>query len=282
MKNILKVTLFGIALILSTTSKLFAAENKANIKNKHIVVITCSYKNKDWYKQNLDSFRTQDYNNKTMIYIDDCSPDGTGNLVEQYIKDYGLEKEIILVKNQKNIGAMANQYYSINSCKNDDIIVILDGDDFFAHDKVLSYVNEVYQDQNVWLTYGQFKHLSNNQIGFCCPMPEHIVKNNLFRSVVDIPSHLRTFYAGLFKKIKIQDLMYEGNFLKMTCDIAAMFPMIEMAREGHFRFIPNVLLTYNDLNCLNDHKVSKDLQRKLDLYIRSIKKYSTIVSPFID
>ena len=74
--------------------------------------------------------------------------------------------------------------------------------------------------------------------------------------------------------------MCNGEFLKMTGDIAAMFPMIEMAREGHFKFVPEILLIYNDVNNLNDHKVSKTLQRKLDLLIRSRAKYGPIESPF--
>ncbi|MFC1842067.1 glycosyltransferase [Candidatus Dependentiae bacterium] len=247
---------------------------------KHIVVVAASYNNKDWYKKHIDSFASQDYPNKTMIYVDDLSPDKTGDLVEQYIQEKNLEDCIILIKNETRKGALANQYYAIHPCKDDDIIIILDGDDWFADNQVLSYINKVYQDPNIWLTYGQFKHLSNGKRGFCSPMPKRVVKNNDFRKHPHIPSHLRTFYAGLFQKIKIEDLMFEGDFLKMTGDIAAMFPMIEMASKGHFKFIPKILLIYNDLNSLNDHKVSKGLQRRLDLLIRSRPKYKPIESPF--
>jgi len=271
----LKKTILHISLL-----ALFAPHICAHTTKKHIVVVTASYNNKDWYKKNIDSFAMQTYQNKTMIYLDDQSPDGTGDLVEQYIKEKELKNQIILVKNEKRVGALANQYKAIHSCNDENIIIILDGDDFFAHENVLSRVNEIYQDENVWLTYGQFKHLSNNKIGFCRPMPTHVVNNNSFRSYVNIPSHLRTFYAGLFKKIKTEDLMYEDDFLKMTGDIAAMFPMIEMASKGHFKFVPEVLLLYNDLNSLNDHKVSKSLQKKLDLLIRSRKKYEPLETLF--
>jgi len=278
--NLKKLSSYLLFLSLFASNFCAYASKSQKITEKHIVVVTASYKNKDWYKRNIASFATQNYQNKTMIYVDDKSPDGTGDLVEQLIKEKNIEDQVILIKNKERIGALANQYKAIHSCKDDDIIVILDGDDFFAHENVLSRVNEIYQDENVWLTYGQFKHLSNNRAGFCRPMPEKVVKNNSFRSYVHIPSHLRTFYAGLFKKIKTEDLMYEGDFLKMTGDIAAMFPMIEMAREGHFKFISEILLLYNDLNSLNDHKVSRKLQRNLDLLIRSRKKYEPVESPF--
>ena len=32
----------------------------------------------------------------------------------------------------------------------------MDGDDCVAHENVLAYINNVYQNPDVWLTYGQF------------------------------------------------------------------------------------------------------------------------------
>ena len=65
----------------------------------------------------------------------------------------------------------------------------------------------------------------------------------------------------------------------MTGDLAAMMPMIEMAGE-RFKFIPDVLYTYNDTNPINDHKVSKELQRKIDIEIRGKKKYQRLEKLF--
>jgi hypothetical protein len=44
---------------------------------------------------------------------------------------------------------------------------------------------------------------------------------------------------GLFKKIKKEDLLYEGEFVLMSWDIAMMFPMLEMESKGHIAFISN-------------------------------------------
>lgn len=248
---------------------------------RSIVIVTASYKNKDWYKQNLDSIFLQNYSNYRLIYIDDCSPDKTGNLVEQYIKEKGQEHRVTLIKNQKRLGAVANQYKAIRSCHDNEIIIICDGDDFLATRNVLKYINNVYADNNIWLTYGQFIEWPTNIRGFCHPMPADIVRRNAFREYQDIPSHLRTFYAGLFKRIKLEDFMYEGEFLEMNADIAAMFPMIEMACDHH-KFIPEILYIYNGANSINDHKVSKKMQRDLDLMIRARPRYAKVSSPVKD
>lgn len=252
------------------------------LEKKRIVVLACSYKNSKWYRWNLDSIRTQDYDNFHLLYIDDCSPDGTGQLVQDYIDEYDMHDRVTLVRNAERMGAMYNQYHGIHTyCNDDDIIVICDGDDRFAHSGVLSYVNKVYNDPNVWLTYGQFKEYPSGAMGFCIPMPKWVVNNNAFRKFTHIPSHLRTFYAGLFKRVKVEHFMMNGEFLKMAPDIAAMMPMIEMARKGHFKFIPKVLLEYNAANDLNEHKISKKMQRSVDLYVRGIRPYGAISSPFI-
>jgi hypothetical protein len=55
-----------------------------------------------------------------------------------------------------------------------------------------------------------------------------------------------------------------------------MLPMLEMASFKHYKFIPEILLIYNDLNPINDHKVDMDLVNKLSSEIRNRKKYDKI------
>lgn len=269
--------LYNIALLLiSLISCISFAEEK------RIVLVIASYNNIRWCKSNLITVFKQKYENYLVIYINDCSSDGTGEEVKRLILEYGMQDKVIFVDNTERKGALANQYHAIHSCQDTDVIAILDGDDRLANEHVLARINQEYQDPNVWLTYGQFKEYPSNAIGFCCPMPDHVVQNNSFRTHNHIPSHMRTFYAGLFKRIKKEDLCdSQGNFLMMTGDIAAMFPMIEMARE-HFRFIPDVLYVYNGANILNDHKVSKSMQRAIDLLIRSRSPYEKLTSLFLE
>jgi glycosyltransferase involved in cell wall biosynthesis len=246
---------------------------------RHIVVVVCSYNNSEYYQWNLDSILAQEYTNYHVIYVDDCSSDNTFNLVKTYIEGRLEREHFILINNEVRKKALANLYCTINSCKSTDIIAILDGDDRFAHNRVLQKINEAYADPNIWLTFGQFREYPQGNIGFCRPYPPYVVDHNSFRFHPDTPSHLRTFYAGLFHKIRQEDLMFQGDFFSMTYDLAIMFPMIEMARTHH-RFIGEVLVDYNNSNPLSDHRVGKGLQRKLDLIIRARPCYSEIPSPF--
>lgn len=251
----------------------------SRLEEKRIVIVTPSFKNAQWYKKNLDSVFDQRYTNWHMIYVDDCSPDGTGELVKAYVKERGFEDKVTVICNQVRRKAMANLYTAIYMCAPTDIVAIVDGDDWLAFGDVMNEINFMYTTRGVWLTYGQYKEYPSGNIGFCRDYPREVVEHNAFRSYSHGPSHLRTFYAGLFHKVRTDDLLLDGEFFPMTYDLAMMFPMIEMARD-HFMFCSTPLLEYNTSNPINDHKVSRDLQQKCDRIIRSRGRYEKIENPF--
>ncbi len=106
-------------------------------------------------------------------------------------------------------------------------------------------------------------------------VPPHVIENNSFREFLACTGQLRTFYAWLFKQIKLEDLMYESDFLPMTYDVGIMIPMHEMA-QGRFKYVTEVLYIHNVDTPLNDHKVDVKLQGNLDTYIRNKPKYKPL------
>ena len=172
---------------------------------------------------------------------------------------------------------MENLYRAIQSCDEQSIIVTLDGDDWFAHQNVLSELNTIYTTQEVWYTHGTLVEYPHGAKGWSIPIPPEIISENTFRQF-RCPSHLRTFYAWLFNKIELEDLMYEDFFLPMTWDMGIMYPIAEMAGSRHV-FISTVSYVYNMANQINDNKVNAELQRELDRYIRNKKPYSLLVQP---
>ncbi len=253
---------------------------KASLKEpeKPLVIVIPSYNNKRWYKQNLDSALNQNYTNFRVIYIDDASNDGTGKLVQKYLETNRKKDKVTLIQNKQNERALYNLYHAIHSCRDDEIILTLDGDDTLAHNNVLSVINSSYQNPDIWLTYGQYREMPRGRIGHCRKFPEEIVKNNAFRKYDYISSQLRTFYAWLFKKIKKEDLQYKRKFFPTTYDVAIMYPMLEMAGERH-RCIREVLYNYNYLNPLNDFRVNKQSQHEMGKIIAQSSSYNRLSGP---
>jgi glycosyltransferase involved in cell wall biosynthesis len=258
---------------------LFIGQSYAEIPEKPFVVVIPSYKNKEWYQKNLDSVLTQDYGNFRVIFIDDASPDGTGVLVKEYLKEKDPKKRVKLIQNATRIGALGNVYKGVWLCKPYEIVVNLDGDDWFPDENVLKKLNSIYADSNVWVTYGQFVYYPCGSPGWAAEVPPDIIKQNGFREYNWVTTALRTFYAGLFHKIKKEDLLYNGTFFTMAADLAYMWPILEMAGE-HSRFIPDVLYVYNIATPINDGKKDRDYQFQMGLETRRRKKYQPIERPY--
>jgi len=261
------------------------------ITEKPIVIVIPSYNNKNWYEKNLDSVFNQNYENYKVIYIDDASLDGTGQLVERYIKsknqEHKIKQKITLIKNKKNYGALANIYKAVHTCQDKTIIITLDGDDWLQNNQVLQKINQAYEDKNVWITYGQYEELHYSKKhkkyftrqGQCKQIQPNIVRAHAYRESEWVSSQLRTFYAGLFKNIKLQDLLAAESFYKVSWDMAFMMPMLEMA-QGKFKFIDDILYIYNCINPLNDFKIRLQQQLHISYVIRAKEKYAPLASPF--
>jgi len=255
-----------------------SAAKKFKKEATQFAIVVPSYKNAQWYKRNLSSIFKQQYEQYRVIYVDDCSPDGTADLVEEYVREAGQEERFTLVRNRDRVKAMANIYKAVHMCSDQEVVVMLDGDDWFHDDHVLDILADVYADPEVWLTFGSFCMFPSGN-GWAQNIPGEVVRLNAFRYHQPAPSHLRTFYAKLFKEIDRQDLCENGDFYEYTYDLAMMFPMIEMAGE-RFRFIPQILYVYNCENSISDHRVGKHKQRQTDLRIRARDRYQRIESLF--
>jgi hypothetical protein len=196
--------------------------------------------------------------------------------VEQFIQNQDLGKLIRLIRNPVRVGALEHIYCTIHTCDDDEIVVLLDGDDWFAHNGVLNKVNEIYTNPSCWMTYGNYRSWPDSTIGYSRKIPADVVETNGFRDYEWCASHLRTFYAWLFKLIRIDDLLGpSGSFYSMAWDQAIMFPMLEMSGD-RAKFISDVLYVYNAANPISDWKVDRQFQRTLENVIRTQKRYDRL------
>jgi 2-polyprenyl-3-methyl-5-hydroxy-6-metoxy-1,4-benzoquinol methylase/glycosyltransferase involved in cell wall biosynthesis len=245
------------------------------IKDKKFVIVIPSYKNEKWAEKNILSALNQNYDKFRIIYTDDCSPDSTFDIVSKTVNSHVNKHKVSLIKNENRQGALKNLYNMIHSCDDNEIILTLDGDDWLSDANVLNILNHTYQDDNVWLTYGQYKGYPNNDLGLNQKIPSNVINKNSYREYSWVTSHLRTFYSWIFKKIKKEDLMHKEEFFSMAWDLAMMYPMLEMS-GGKFKFVDKVLYIYNVSNPINDYKVNQQLQSTLESIIRKKNKYNKI------
>ena len=246
----------------------------------HLFVVIPSYNNCNWCEDNLESVFFQTYQNWTIYYIDDCSTDGTGEKVERYIAKRGMGEKCRILHNKSRLGAMENHYYATHTADSRSIVVNLDGDDRLADKHVFQTIVEAYANPEVWLTYGSFSFEPEGASGFCAPIPEEILARAAIRQhPYWVTSHLRTFYAALFHKIKKEDLMVNGKFFEIACDVAILLPMIEMASPNHVRYIDRITYLYNHTNPISDG-CRWEFQLATGRYIRTLPPYQPLKELF--
>lgn len=245
----------------------------------HFYIVVASFRNAPWCIENLESVLKQTYTAWDMyITVDGCGQedDGTALLLKEYIYAHHLTDKITIQCNYARHYALANIYHAIVKCPDDDwVVVILDGDDMLYDEHTLERVALEYDEHDAWLTYGQFISWPYNEHGSCEPFPAGIIKNNNFRTHPWVSSHLRTFYAWLFKLIKPKDLIYNRTFFKVAGDVAIMFPMLEMASQGHISFIPDYTYIYR-VHPSNDCALRAREVIDATNYLRNKQKYAPL------
>lgn len=245
--------------------------------NGSFKIVVPSFNCIDFLKKNLASIEAQTYKSYDVCVIDDCS---TVKGQRELILDYCQRNNWKYIFHQKNLGALAGIVEGIHSfnCQDDDVIVMVDGDDWLYNDKVLEKLAKIYTEEDVYLTWGSFESYPTGYVETCAahPIDDDIIVNKRYREITDIFCHLKTYKYRLFREIKDEDLRDENHeYFRLSWDKALMYPMLEMA--GHkIRFVPDILYVYNIDNPLNDFKLAREEQIAVSNYIRDLPMYSKL------
>ncbi len=101
---------------------------------KTLSVVIPNYNNVRFLPKCLDSVLLQDYPIEEIVIYDDCSTDGSAQLLEEYA---GSDKRIRLILADKNRGVSYARDTAIRSCRSE-YVTTLDADDFYYDNKKLS------------------------------------------------------------------------------------------------------------------------------------------------
>lgn len=234
-----------------------------------IIVDTCNQEK--WIEKCLESCVSQDYENFEIIIVDAKSDDRTFQICQKFEK---LHPKIKLYQNEIRQPQVANFIWLSKLAKDHSILVSIDGDDWFKHSMVLRKLNDVYESDEVWMTYGTYEEFPYRDVSqYYYPYPKHVVDTNTFREYRWLGSHLRTFRKDLILKIDEKDLFdIDGKWFSTTGDQAIMLPMLEMSSERS-RYVPEVLYVYNVYDTSRDTSLNEKRQIELANYIRTKEKY---------
>lgn len=237
-------------------------------------IISPSYRAKDFLHFHINSVKSQIYKNFHHILILDEANSDEIDIVNSYDKS----SNFCCIKTTKSGGALASHLLGIEKAvelgmQPEDVIVHLDGDDWFFHPYVLQLLENVYTAQGCWATYGNYISTDGSR-SICRPVTKKISRLDLNDWYF---SHLRTFKYFLFQQIKPQDFKDdEGQYFRIGADVALMVPIIELCPLSKTYFInfPNVV--YNRFSPINDDKINLHLQKRTGIVLSNREPYKEL------
>lgn len=230
----------------------------------HFKVVIPSYNCMKWIERCLDSVATQEYEDFEVLVIDDASTDPDQ---APFIQEYCEERGWRYLLNKKNMKCPYNLWMGIHYLEPnfEDVIFLLDGDDYLPHPRTLQRVADHYSSE-VWLTYGQYVPMPHDTgQTLATEYPSAVKKGRSFRSAGGPGfNHPLTFRYFLFDALPVSEMQtYDGKWFRAGYDKAIMYGMLEMC-SPYYRFIDEVLYCYNAVNPLSDSHANLDLCREAD------------------
>jgi hypothetical protein len=180
-------------------------------------------------------------------------------------------------KNLERKFALPNIIEAIDRLKpnDEDILVLIDLDDWLANRKVLSTLNNYYKNNDLLVTYGSWKsypyalNYPNNSMPYTQEDFRMGIRNAEWKGTA-----LRTMKYKVWKNIRVKDLKDKnGNYFKTAWDVAIMMPALEMAGFDRSQFIKEIIYIYNKMTPFNDDKLYLKEQRVNKDYICSLSSY---------
>lgn len=181
----------------------------------------------------IESIKCQTYKNWRAIIVDDCSTDNTFNI----IKSCCNSSKFNILQNAENMKQAYSRYSAYTQTEDEEICIMLDGDDWLFDQNTLSNLDKIYNKYDIDITYGGYLTFENQKlshnINALHEYPKEVIDQKSYRSYRWIAQHLRTVRSKIIKNIPKQNLIFNGQWLQAATDQAEMFYSLEQSGGRH-------------------------------------------------
>jgi glycosyltransferase involved in cell wall biosynthesis len=211
----------------------------------------------------LESVHAQRYDRSLIrhVFIDDASTDDTDARVRNWLAGHP-DHRVEYLHHVERRGGTANTLLGLRMAVPGEIVVELNGDDWLADAGVFNYLNKVYADPDVWMTYNTLRYLNGMPALWARPVPEEIITGNAYRDMDEwVSSAPHTFRSELFGHVLEGTLIdpETGEYWESADDQALYLAMLELAGR-HARHLDRVMYVYNfreDSHCFAGSTLSQ-------------------------
>lgn len=251
-------------------------------KNNKFIILITAYNDEKWVEYNIASILNQTYSNYKVLYYDDASTDNTFQEVNKIVQN---NDKFIVTTRKNNMQALFSYEECIKQIKEDEILVCMSADDWLYDNNVLENLNNYYNNNDVWMTYGKFITWDGENITEANPQnthyPDFVHEHSFYRKDLWRASHLRTFKGSLLKKIDLSEFKSNINssYFDHAADLVLTYPCLEMCGKDKIGVLDFYSYVYNTTPEVKERTVNRESDKnnhKFELEIRNRKVYQKL------
>ncbi len=209
--------------------------------SKQVSFILISYNQVKFISEAVNSAFSQDYPSLEIIISDDCSTDGTYEVLQEIVSKYKGNHRVILRQTDRNLGVLPHVIDAAN-CANGELIVLAAGDDISKHDRTFK-LSQAWQATGAWGLYSKYQQIDENGVLFggeetpeCLLSPENRLRKYFFTQdgTVDIVHGATSAYDKkvflVMKEFCVDNILSEDGALSLVINL--LMEKIEFVDES--------------------------------------------------
>jgi glycosyltransferase involved in cell wall biosynthesis len=244
------------------------------MENPLISACVISYNHAGFIRQALESVAMQKIKfAMELIIADDCSTDGTVDIIEDFIKNYA--GKVIFLKREKNIGA-ANNFIEMIGTARGKYIAYLEGDDYWASpDKLQIQVDYLEANESVAISSHNSTILLNTGETYSFNRRDKTFAAAPHQGIYSIEDYIiKDFFhssAIVYRRTALKDFpeWYKSAFG------GDYFLVLLLAMNGSIHYINETHSVYRiNTNSISHYSSRYDIYKNFALYLNKFNQYS--------
>ena len=209
-----------------------------------VSVLVPSYNHEKYVIECLESIKNLTYRRLELIVSDDCSQDGTFALAEQWAqKNAGRFERILVVRQEKNVGLVANLQYLFNSALGDYLAYIA-SDDVFMETAIERRLKMLQHDRDIDAVFANAQLVSESGTVLKEEfIPKRIARELSSQRLLISSLLLNWCVPGPVMMLRKRAVLEIGSLGLLPVDLKAedRYIYIRMAALGKLRFVNEIV-----------------------------------------
>jgi len=210
-----------------------------------VSIVIPTFNRRGLLKRAVDSALKQDYGNLEVVIMDNCSEDGTEEMVRS---NYLNEKRIVYVKNERNLGPVMNSLKGVYEVSSGKYCLVLFDDDYLIDSSYIRSAAELLERRpDVVYVFGGVYHndiIEQKVRRVIADQPEIVHGHDLF---LNFKSAKYPIMPSVNTILFRRDIVVEHKCLQSPTNAVAgdMFFQLRMMLHGNVGFIRRIAVVYN-------------------------------------